>query len=702
MPKIKHRRGQIPLPGRPGSAARVWELVPYWPWLRQARGSSRLLCHRWPLISTMRRFILIAAGVIFALVVLALIAPYFIPASAYKGRIAAAAQAATGRRLVISGPVRFSVFPVLGIAAQDVRLENIPGAPGGPDFVSMKDLTAGVRLWPLLSGKVEITAISFDRPVIHLAVAANGQDNWTTPAAAATAPGATAGGPSSSLTPRFSGIDITDGTLTYADAQTNVHHRLDHIQLRIALTRLDAPLRVAGSFMARGQKITLDGRISSLLALRSGAPTDADLSITSALIEAGFKGTLARHDSRGEIKLVTRNLARLLSWVGKPMASAAELGRLSLQAEIDTTGSSEQLRALKLVTGGMTITGELAYNGRGTIPMLSGSLAADNLNLNAFMGSPASTPQSGTATAQASGWSKTPLNLSLLNAANANLTLTAQHVELRHLKLDSARMQLRLQDGRLRVDLDPLALYGGSGQLQIALRPGQHGVYLASSFDLANVEAKPLLHDALAVDHIEGLANLSYTVSASGQNPDAIMHSLAGTGRIDLRNGRIRGVNLLRVAQEISKVLGNSAGSGGNQQSTQFTTMGGSFVISNGIMTNRDFHLQSPMLRMTGAGTINLGARTLDFVVKPLAVTSLSRTGIGVPFRIHGPWTHLAYTPDLSGVAGNILNSVTRGGISTKSVLNGLMGGTRSNAPGSPAHKTSKPLQILKGIFGGH
>jgi AsmA protein len=650
----------------------------------------------------MRRFVLITAGVIFTLFALALIAPYFIPASAYKGRIAAAAQAATGRKLVISGPVHFSVFPVLGIAAQDVRLENLPGAPGGPDFVSMKDLTAGVRLWPLLSGKVEITAISFDRPVIHLAVAANGRDNWTTPAPTAPTPGATAGGTPGGLTPQFSGINITNGTLSYADAQTNVHHRLDHIQLRIALTRLDAPLRVAGSFVARGQKITLDGRVSSLLALRSGAPTDADLSITSALVEAGFKGTLARHHSRGEIKLVTRNLARLLSWAGKPMAAAAQLGRLSLQAEIDATGSSEQLRALKLVTGGMTITGALAYDGSGTIPMLSGSLAADNLNLNAFMASPASTPPSGAAAKEASGWSKAPLNLSFLNAANANLTLTAQRVELRQLKLDSTRMQLSLQAGRLRVDLDPLALYGGSGQLQIALQRGRHGLHLASSFDLANVEAKPLLHDALAVDHIEGLANLSYTVSADGQDPDAIMHSLAGNGRIDLRNGRIRGVNLLRIAQEISKVLGNSATSGANQQSTQFTTMGGSFVISNGIMTNHDFHLQSPMLRMTGAGTINLGARTLDFVVKPLAVTALSRSGLGVPFRIHGPWTHLSYTPDLSGVAGNILNSVAKGGISTKSVLNGLMGGTRSTAPGSPKHKTSKPLQLLQGIFGGH
>ena len=650
----------------------------------------------------MRRFVLIAAGVIFAFLALALIAPYFIPASAYKGRIAAAAQAATGRKLVISGPVRFSVFPVLGIAAQDVRVENLPGAPGGPDFVSMKDLTAGIRLWPLFSGKVEITAIRFDQPVIHLAISANGRDNWTTPAQAASASAPEGGRSHSSLTPRFSGITINKGTLIYADAQNNVHHRLDHIELKIALTRLDAPIEVSGSFVAKGKKITLDGRISSLLALRSGAPTDADLSITSALIEAGFKGTLARHGSRGEIKLVTRDLSQLLSWAGKPMAAATALGRLSLRAEVQARGSSAQLQALKLVTDGMTITGELAYDGSGAIPTLAGNLAADNLNLNAFLANPATAAHDGVSSTQKAGWSKTPLNLSFLHAANANLTLTAQHITLRNLKLDSARMQLRLQEGQLQVNLDPIALYGGSGQLRIAVSPDHGSARFASSFDLANVEAKPLLNDALAVDHIEGLADLTYAVTANGQTPYAIMHSLAGKGSIALRNGRIRGVNLLQVAQEISSVLGNSATAGGNQQSTPFSTMGGSFVIANGVMINHDFHLQSPLLRMTGAGSINLGARTLDFIVKPLAVTSLSRSGIGVPFRIHGPWTHLSYTPDLSGVAGNILNSVTKGGISTKSVLQGLMGGTRSNPPSTPSHKTKKPLQLLQGIFGGH
>ena len=350
----------------------------------------------------------------------------------------------------------------------------------------------------------------------------------------------------------------------------------------------------------------------------------------------------------------------------------------------------------------MTITGELAYDGSGAIPALSGSLNADNLNLNAFLGSPPPAPHGGVASAQTSGWSKTRLNLSFLSAANANLTLTAQHVALRNLKLDSTRMQLRLQGGRLLVALNPIALYGGSGQLQIAVSPNQSGARFASSFDLANVEAKPLLHDALAVDHIEGLADLSYTVTASGQSPDAVMHSLAGNGSIELRNGRIRGVNLLKVAQQISNALGNLTTAGGSQQSTKFTTMGGSFIISNGVMTNRDFHLQSPLLRMTGAGTINLGARTLDFVVKPLAVTSLSSSGIGVPFRIHGPWTHLSYTPDLSGVAGSILNSVTKGGISTKSVLQGFMGGAQKNTTTSPAPKKSKPLQLLQGILGGH
>ncbi|MDE2465608.1 MAG: AsmA family protein [Alphaproteobacteria bacterium] len=652
----------------------------------------------------MRRIALISAAVIVALIGIALIVPYFIPASAYKGRIEAAAKAVTGRQLVIAGPVRFSVFPVLGIAAENVRLINAPGAPGGRDFVSMQDLAAGVRLWPLLSGKVEITAITFDRPIIHLAVDAKGQANWTMPAGSASSPSTTFNGKGGSLTPQFSGISISNGTVIYDDAETNVHRRLSHIELNIALTRLDAPIRVSGSFTAKGQKIGLDGRMSSLVALRSGAPTEADLSITSPLIEAGFKGTLARNASSGEIKLVTPNVAQLLAWAGKPLAAAAHLGHLSLQAQLSAKGSRESLRALKLVTGSMTIAGDLTYDGTGTVPKISGNLNADNLDLNTFMTSPAAGAASpaGAKTAQSAGWSRTPLNLSLLEAADADLTLSAQHVELRNLKLGTTRMQVRLNGGKLVATLNPVSLYGGSGQLQLAISQDHGAASLASNFALANVEARPLLHDALAVDHIEGIADLSYSVTARGQSPDAIMHALAGNGRIEFRNGRIRGVNLLRVAQELSTVLGRTGISAGSQQSTQFSTMGGSFVIANGIMTNHDFHLESPLLRMTGAGTIDLGDQTLDFVVKPLALTSLSRSGVGVPFRIHGPWTHLTYTPDLSGVAGSILNSVAHGGVSTKSVLQGLMGANQGGNKSPPTQKKVKPLQLLQGLFGGH
>ena len=200
-------------------------------------------------------------------------------------------------------------------------------------------------------------------------------------------------------------------------------------------------------------------------------------------------------------------------------------------------------------------------------------------------------------------------------------------------------------------------------------------------------------------------------VSATGKSPNAIMHALAGKGAIVFRNGRIRGVDLANVARTIQNALSGAATS--SEASTGFTEMGGTFTIASGVMTNKDLHLLSPFFRMTGAGNINLGEQTIDFVVNPKAVASLKgqggeqgARGIGIPFHVYGPWSHIHYSPDLSGVAKDILQSVMTGGFSSKNVLQGLLGGQQgtdqTQQNGTQNQKKPNPLDALKGLFGGH
>src|SRR5689334_7669502 len=117
---------------------------------------------------------LIGAGV---LLLLLLVAPFLIPADAYRSRIEGAALERTGRALKINGPLHVTLFPSLGVSAGNVTLANVPGGHA-PYMATIGDLNVAVRFWPLLSGRVEVSEIVLDRPVIDLERDKTGRGNW--------------------------------------------------------------------------------------------------------------------------------------------------------------------------------------------------------------------------------------------------------------------------------------------------------------------------------------------------------------------------------------------------------------------------------------------------------------------------------------------------------------------------------------------
>ncbi|MDE2072590.1 MAG: AsmA family protein [Alphaproteobacteria bacterium] len=669
----------------------------------------------------MRRILIIVAAVIGVLVVVALILPFVVPVDAYRGQIEQQASTATGRQLKINGELRLSIFPTLGVKAEQVTLANVPGGEA-PYFASMDSLGVGVKLLPLLSGKVEVSQVTLNKPVINLEVEKDGKGNWALGAqkqAAETAAAKPGGGLGAAATATFKGVSIKNGRITYRNAVTGKHRSFDAINVTVAITSLVKPISVDGSLVSDGQKISMDGTVSDPKALMNGSATPVDLSLTSDLLQASFKGTLASGgNADGALKLDTPSVRKLAVWAGIALPTGGGLGHLSLEGHIAAKGSRDDFSAIRLLLDGQTLTGALSVDRAGTIPFLSGALGVDHLNLNPYMVSAAA---SGNGKAPSTpppnqGWSKTPIDFSALRLMNAKLTLNVGAIQMKSLKLGKTALALTLNGGALAADLNPVTLYGGAGRATLKVDASGATPTIAETTQFDNLAMRSFLTDAIGVSRIEGTGMLALDITGSGDSTNTIMHSLAGKGAILFKNGRIHGVDLAAVAQTIQNALSGAAVSSG--ASTSFTEMGGTFTIASGVMTNKDFHLLSPFIRMTGAGTINLGEQTIDFVVSPKAVASLqgqggsqSLRGLGVPFHITGSWSHLHYSPDLSGVAKDILNSVMKGGISSKSVLQGLFGGPQTNQQTNPQNpqqqpqqqqqkKKKNPLDVLQGLFG--
>jgi AsmA protein len=387
-------------------------------------------------------------------------------------------------------------------------------------------------------------------------------------------------------------------------------------------------------------------------------------------------------------------LRRVLGWLGESLPPGGGLGRISLESHIASKDKVTTLWGMRLFLDHANMTGTLVIDPRGEVPLLTGTLTADRLDLNPYLaegGERASRPP---VPETETGWSRAPINLALLKEADAQLKLEVGALRLRHLRLGRTVANLTLAGGELTARLDPIALYGGTGRAELDLDGRGAVPRFRNKLRFERVALQPLLNDTLGVGRIEGAGSLTLDVTAQGSNAHTVMHTLSGTGSIAGDHGRIRGVDLGAVSRTIQSLLGEAQGTGA---ATDFLAMGGTFVIANGVLSNKDFRLAGPVLSMTGAGDIDIGDRTIDLRLVPKA--SVKSVSVGIPFRVKGSWDHVRYAPDLGGVMNGVMQNLENGKAAIKNLFGG--GNKTQNQDGQPKKKKTVG-DALKNMFGIH
>ena len=216
----------------------------------------------------------------------------------------------------------------------------------------------------------------------------------------------------------------------------------------------------------------------------------------------------------------------------------------------------------------------------------------------------------------------------------------------------------------------------------------------------------PLLKSAADFDKLDGKLQAKIAVRSSGASPRAIMSNLSGTVFANFADGAIRGLNVAQMIRSLTS--GTLSGwQESKEQTTDLTQLAASFRIEKGQATSSDLNLVGPLVRMTGAGTIDLAAKSLAFRVEPkLVMTTEGQgragdpVGLGIPVVIDGPWAEPRIYPDMAGILDHPedayakLKQMGQGLFGTDGALNGLggLGGTRPAAP-EPAGTIPAPIR---------
>ena len=331
-------------------------------------------------------------------------------------------KAKTGRDLVIAGPASLTVGRGLSLSLRDVSLSGAPGG-GGTPLVSMAEMTASVRIWPLLMRRVSVDSVVVRQPVFDLRVDEAGKRSWEfaqmgseplVQYAQAAADKATASdglpdavkdfvnnasdpdNPSPQVKAKLAKLEeltlgdvrVEGGTVHYSDQRNGAHLVASGIDTQVKLASLASPLVASGKLDYQGQSVTFALKLASPKAVIEDRPAKFSLLLSGPPIEATYEGTVtarATIDLEGDVSAKAGSLRALAAWLGHELPPADGFGPLAAAGKLRVNGASYALNLTSLGLDGATASGTLGIDATGGgRPRVTANLRVSELDLNKY------------------------------------------------------------------------------------------------------------------------------------------------------------------------------------------------------------------------------------------------------------------------------------------------------------------------------
>lgn len=474
------------------------------------------------------RVVLIAVAL---LVVVALIAPYFLDVDHYRTLVSATVKKQTGRELTI-GKIRAKFLPTVGFVVSDAHLGNPPGFPQG-DFLSVETLSGSLAWGPLLHKEIQINAIELVKPKVTLLTDARGRSNSDFSTAAGESRGAKRG--------KASGESGTGSSFS-----------LEGIG-KIVLT---------GAGISMGQ-VTSRGRVEP-----TGQMTGLNLELSNLSLDASALKKIAGNADLSGLKVE-------MAALGAPIEFQS--GSVKLHDGVADGEFKAQLGKAADVKGTLKIADLMK-------PVAEFELSTGQLDVNALLAENESEKKSAGGERPAQTTATESSGPSELIAKGK---ITAERIRFAPYTANNGLVEVRIFTDRVEVWPAQMQAYGGT--LQIAARADRtkNPVRFSSNVKVSNFDiGKFVSVDPATKGKITGTADL--TLQLAGSAGSRLVESLSGTGDFNVHDGTLPGLNLRGALGTIAKLMGQS-----NMSTTPFKTIHGDLNIAQGRVASKQIHMDS-------------------------------------------------------------------------------------------------------------
>ncbi len=342
------------------------------------------------------------------------------------------------------------------------------------------------------------------------------------------------------------------------------------------------------------------------------------------------------------------------------------LKKLNLSSSFNATSNLVTLDNLLIQLDDTRINGKVELM-KPANPTYYFNLDIDQIDLDRYLPPQAEKTQASAtsnppATARpAAAQKETPLfPVELLRKLNLDGSLRIDSLTVNKIKAKAVQVKVTARDGKLQLDQQIGRFYDGMIKGGVGLDVRGNTPSLKIDQDASRILAGPLLRDLTDSDKLEGSGSFKANLTTSGQTISQLKRGLNGSISFNFVDGAVKGINLAKMLRDAeAKLSGQTVAVSNEPEQTDFSELSGSGVFNNGVLSNRDLLAKSPLLRIEGAGKVNIVMENLDYTIRTVIVNTTKGqggkgldelVGVPIPVRFEGPWSKPKWNIDLAKV----------------------------------------------------
>ena len=627
-----------------------------------------------PAVHGRRWWVKVLAGVLATLVLLALLIVLF-PWDVLRGPLNRYVTDRTGRHFEITRRLDVKLGRTTRVLADGIEFAN-PDWARDPMLVRAEGAEIHIELLPLLERRIVMPMVRFRQPQLALQIEPDGRRSW--------ALGRDTSDPGN--LPEIGALVVDRGSMHFVASQHGADIRSDFtIDGPLALVPPASAAAAAGSahdaalplrFTAKGTwkkaPFVASGRTGNVLYLRGPLeqPFPAEFEATAANTTLRAKGSIARlatlDGANASFSIQGKDLQELYQLLGIVLPATP---RYSLQGHLAMAGGVWHIREINGKLGNSDLRGDLAFDRRQAVPLLTGKLesrALDFDDLAPLVGLD-ERPRSAAAVPQVKGRRPAPvrtaspardgtrkvlptavLDVDRLRRMNSDVTYRAARItHVKRLPLDRISVHVRLKDGMLDLDRLNLGVAGGTMAGRIRINGATDPVAAEVHLDARALELNRLFPNVKLTKASAGRINGDIDLKGRGNTVAQMLATSDGAVAMLMGRGEISNL-LMEIAgidgAEIIKFFM------GGDRNVELRCAAAAFDVKDGLMASRAVVFDTSDTVIYGSGQLSLANEAMDLTLRPYP-KDMSILSLRSPLKIAGTFAGPKLGPDKGALA---------------------------------------------------